>query len=161
MKDWFESLEKRERIVVLVGAGVVAIALIYSFLWQPLSVGHAAAAENVATWQRSLAAIRPLENLQPASSGNRSPASGRQAPLVVVDQTLRARGLDRALKRSQPTTSNGIRVEFENVAFDDVVVWLGELSTQHSMHVTTGSISNTSQSGPGRVNATFTLERAL
>jgi type II secretory pathway component PulM len=79
---------------------------------------------------------------------------------VIVDQTLRARGLDRSLKRSQPTTNNGIRVEFENVAFDGLILWLGDLSTQHAMHVQAGSFSASSQSGPGRINATMTIERS-
>jgi general secretion pathway protein M len=78
---------------------------------------------------------------------------------VIVDQTLRARGLHEALQRSQPTTSDGIRVEFEDVAFDDLVLWLGDLSRQYSMQVSSGSVSAAAQSGPGRVNATLTLER--
>ena len=89
-----------------------------------------------------------------------SPAS-RQTPVVIVDQTLRARGLDRALRRSQPTTSNGIRVEFENVAFDDLVLWLDDLGSQYAMQVASGSLSTTAQATPGRINATLTLERSL
>ena len=95
-----------------------------------------------------------------ASSSPQTPAS-RQTPVVIVDQTLRARGLDRALRRSQPTTSNGIRVEFENVAFDDLVLWLDDLGSQYAMQVASGSLSTSSQAAPGRINATLTLERAL
>ena len=97
---------------------------------------------------------------QPSGGSSTSVIAGAdQTPVVVVDLTLRARELDRALKRSQPTTSNGIRVEFENVAFDDLVLWLGDLSAQYGMQVTSGSMSTSSQSAPGRINATFTLER--
>ena len=94
------------------------------------------------------------------SAGPR-PAASQQTPVVIVDQTLRARGLDRALRRSQPTTSNGIRVEFENVAFDDLVLWLDDLGSQYAMQVASGSLSTSSQEAPGRVNATLTLERSL
>ena len=88
-------------------------------------------------------------------------ASSNQAPIIIVDQTLRSRGLEQFRRRSQPTTSNGIRVEFENVAFDELVLWLGDLSDQHAMHVQAGSLSIASQGGPGRINASLTLERAL
>ena len=81
--------------------------------------------------------------------------------MVIVDRTLRARGLDRSLRRSQPTTGSGIRVEFEGVAFDDLVLWLNDLSTQYAMHVASGSMSIANRAGPGRINATLTLERAL
>ncbi len=160
MRDWFESLEQRERLIVTVGAFVVLIAVIYTLIWQPLQSAHAERTQSIETWQRSLTQLRTLQAMGATNASTRPVAVTSQAPLVVVDQTLRARSLDRALKRSQPTSSNGIRVEFEGVVFDDAVTWLGELSVQHSMHVTQGSISNTQLTGPGRVNATFTLERA-
>ncbi len=122
-------------------------------------------AASVDDWQRSLAELAPLKGLAQSgglnSSASPSTSTSRQAPIIVVDQTLRSRGLERFRRRSQPTSSNGIRVEFENVAFDDLVLWLGDLSEQHAMHVQAGSLSRGSGSGPGRINATLTLERAL
>lgn len=164
MRDWFESLESRERIFVLGGVVVVAIALFYALVWSPLDNGQAEMQSNVALWERSLAELRPLKGMRPSAGANNNRAAQGGAgttPVVIVDQTLRVRGLDRSLQRSQPTTSNGIRVEFENVAFDELVLWLGDLSTQYAMHVTSGSLSTGSQSGPGRINATLTLERTL
>jgi general secretion pathway protein M len=158
MRDWFESMEQREQVFVAAGAVIVCIALVYAFIWSPLDTGQKTASASVNSWQRSLAELKPLANTQTA--GSASPRGVQQTPVVIVDQTLRARGLDRSLKRSQPTSSNGIRVEFENVAFDDLVLWLGDLSNQHRMQVTTGSMSTTTEAAPGRVNATFTLERA-
>ena len=163
MRDWFESLEQRERLFVGGGAIVVVIALFYVFIWMPLDKSHRELSSSVSTWERSLAELRPLKGMQvPAAGNNRTVPSGAgQTPVVIVDQTLRARGLDRSLQRSQPTTSNGIRVEFENVAFDDLVLWLGDLSAQYAMDVTSGSFSASSRAEVGRINATLTLERAL
>ena len=163
MRDWFESLEQRERLFVAGGAIVVVVALLYALVWMPLDKSHRELSSSVSTWERSLAELRPLKGMQiPAAGSARTAASGAgQTPVVIVDQTLRARGLDRSLQRSQPTTSNGIRVEFENVAFDDLVLWLGDLSAQYAMDVTSGSFSVSSRAEAGRINATLTLERAL
>ena len=163
MKDWFQTLESREQIFVLGGGVVVVIALLLVLVWMPLDKGRAALQSSVETWERSLAELRPLKGLQQTGGGaNGAPrASTQQTPVVIVDRTLRARGLDRSLKRSQPTTSSGIRVEFEGVAFDDLVLWLNDLSNQYAMHVASGSMSTASRTGPGRINATLTLERAL
>lgn len=161
MKEWLDSLAPRERLFVIAGAAAVVFALLYAFVWMPLDKEHNALRASVADWERSLAELRPLRGMTaaPANSGPRN--EGRQqTPVVIVDQTLRARGLDRALRRSQPTTSNGIRVEFENVAFDDLVLWLDDLGTQYAMQVASGSLSTSSQVAPGRINATLTLERA-
>jgi len=162
VKDWFYSLDSRERTFVSIGAAVVLIALFYALIWQPLDKGQTTLRNSVDIWERSLAELRPLRGAAQNSGAQSAStnAGSQQTPVVIIDQTLRARGLDRSLKRSQPTTSSGIRVEFENVAFDDLILWLGDLSAQHAMHVQAGSFSASSQSGPGRINATLTIERS-
>ena len=161
MRDWLDSLESRERLFVLGGAAAVALALLYAFVWTPLDKGHRSLQSSVVDWERSLAELRPLRGVQTTTTNSVRPATNsNQTPVVIVDQTLRVRGLDRSLRRSQPTTSNGIRVEFENVAFDDLVLWLNDLSSQYAMQVASGSLSTSTQAGPGRINATLTLERA-
>ena len=160
---WFESLDLRERWFVSVGAAIVTTALIYALGWAPLEKKHALLKTDVANWERSLANLQPLLDKQAdgGGSGSATVLGSQQSPIIIVDQTLRSRGLDRYRKRSQPTTSHGIRVEFENVAFDELVLWLGDLSGQYAMHVQSGSFSAGSQVAPGRINATVTLERAL
>lgn len=164
MKNWYANLEAREQVMVLVGAIVVVVALLYSLVWVPIDKGHAQVSSSVSNWERSLAELRPLRSL--AASGNANAAStsvssSQQAPIIIVDQTLRSRGLEQYRRRSQPTTANGIRIEFENVAFNELMLWLGDLSDQHGMHVQAGSLSAVTQAGPGRINASLTLERTL
>ena len=160
MKDWLAALEPRERIFVFAGAAAVVLALLYALAWAPLDRGHESLRASVNSWERALTEIRPLQGMPaPGTAPSRPQASG-QTPVVIVDQTLRARALDRSLRRSQPTTSDGIRVEFEDVAFDDLVLWLDDLGTQYSMQVASGSFSPGSQGVKGRINATLTLERA-
>ena len=164
MKDWFDALEARERSFVTIGAVVVVVAILYGLMWAPMAKKHTALQADVALWQSSLAELRVLV----ASAGAPSPAArptearSNQSPIIVVDQTLRSRGLDRYRRSSRPTTSNGIRVEFEDVSFDELVRWLGDLSQQYGMHVQASSFTPGSQgSEAGRVNANLTLERAL
>jgi general secretion pathway protein M len=161
MRDWFESLESRERLFVSIGAAVVAIAVFWGLIWAPLDKGHRELQQRVSNWERSLADLRPLASMPQPQSGSRpaSAAGSAQSPVVIVDSTLRSHGLGQP-KRSQPTP-NGIRVEFENVAFDKLVVWLGELSYQYGMEVQAGSLSATASESPGLINATLTLERSL
>ncbi len=161
MRDWFDSLETRERLFVLIGAVVVSIALLWGLLWAPLDKGHREVQQRVSTWERSLAELRPLASMPKPQDGSRpaSGAAGAQSPVVIVDSTLRSHGLGQP-KRSQPTP-NGIRVEFENVAFDKLVVWLGDLSYQYGLEVQAGSLSADPSGAPGRINATLTLERSL
>lgn len=163
MKDWFENLETRERMFVACGGVVAVVAIVYGLLWVPLDKSHEQVATSVANWERSLAELGPLRALATSASrnGQRLAVRSVQAPIIVVDQTLRSRGLEQYRRRSQPTTSNGVRVELEGVAFDELVLWLGDLGSEHNMHVEAGSLSAVTQAGPGRINASLTLERAL
>lgn len=163
MRAWFEALETREQYFVAVGALVVAFALVYVLAWRPLHARHETLRSDVELWQTSLAELRPLRSVAGSTgSGQPTPIAGSsQSPIIIVDQTLQNRGLAQYRQRSQPTTSNGVRVEFENVAFDELVLWLGDLSQQYAMDVQAGSFSVGAQANPGRINATLTLERAL
>lgn len=159
MKQWYFGLEGREQIAVLVCAVFVAFAILFFGIWQPLTRSEAALGSSVATWERSLAELRPLRSALQNSSASGAPRGGNQSLVVVVDTTLRERGLYGALQRSQPNGANAIRVEFQNIAFDDAVRWLGDLSSRYNLHVQSGNFSASTQDTPGRVNASLTLER--
>jgi type II secretory pathway component PulM len=112
----------------------------------------------VQTWRSAIADLRPLRSqLQSATSG--APAGQNESLVVIVDNTLRQRGLYNSLQRSQPIAQNGIRVEFENAAFDDLVLWLGDLGQSYGLHLQSGSFSRNTAGTAGRVNATVTVER--
>lgn len=161
MKDWFANLEQREQWIVGVGGVVAIVIVLWAFVWMPLSNGHDNLRGSVADWQRALSDIRGIA-AQGGSGGTTTPTRpdiAGQQPLVIVDQTLRERNLNNAVQRRQPVP-NGIRVEFENVPFDQLVVWLGDIYSSYGLAVQNGSMSLTSRNEPGRINATLTLERA-
>ena len=162
MKDWFEGLEQREQIIVGVGGVIALLILLWALVWMPLDRAHNDARANLERWQDALADLRVVAaNLGaggPVSATSR-PVSSSDSPVVIVDRTLREHALNNTARRQQPTP-NGVRVEFENVAFDQLVVWLGDLNSRYAMEVQAGSLSIASRSGPGRINASLTLERA-
>jgi len=158
MKDWFTSLEQRERKFVVTAGAVVTLAILYTFVWMPLTNGYSRMTDGVERWHAALVQLRPLKSAIGGNPANSIRPSNLSKPLVVVvDSTLRIRKLNKALKRSQPT-GNNIRVEFENVAFDDLVLWLGDLAAQYALQVQSGSFS-ASTGTKGRVNAQLTLGR--
>ena len=160
MKHWFLNLEARERILVSVAVVFVVFAIAWFGVWEPLSTRHQLATENVEIWERSLAELRPMKGLLSAQGSTQQTTSNNQSLVVIVDESLRQHGLYGSLQRSQPTPSgNGIRVEFESAAFDDLVLWLGDLHRQHGLQVQSGSFSIASSEVPGRVNSSVTLEK--
>jgi general secretion pathway protein M len=161
VKTWFISLQSRERVFVLTAAVFIVLAGGWTGLWKPLDTQHQAAIERVEAWRTSLAALRPLRGqIQATTNAAPAIASQNQSLVVIVDTSLRQRGLHDALQRSQPTPAgNGIRVEFESAAFDDLILWLGDLHRVYGLQVESGSFSLASGETPGRVNSSVTLQR--
>lgn len=160
MKDWLESLEARERLFVLGGGAFVVIAIFYFAIWTPLDRDQNTLSANVESLRQSLAELGPLKVALGNSSTTSAQVAGlNQSLVVIVDTTLRERGLYDSLQRSQPTRDDGIRVEFENAAFDDLILWLGDLGNRYRLQVVSGSFSATATDSKGRVNASLTLER--
>lgn len=161
MKAWLMSIEPRERLFVATAAVFVVFALLWFGLWAPLSRAEAQAESDLERWSEGLALLRPMKaDVLAANAGAPLPGAGNQSLVVIVDNSLRQRGLYGSLQRSQPTPGgDGIRVEFESASFDDLVLWLGDLHRQYGLQVDSGSFSVASGSVPGRVNSTVTLQR--
>lgn len=155
------SLEARERVFVSAAAIVVLFALFWFGLWVPLDKNHRDTALRVESWRRSLAELRPMRGqIQAANAGQTAVTGQDQSLVVIVDNSLRQRGLTNAMQRAQPTPAGtGIRVEFENAAFDDLMLWLGDLHRQYGLQMESGSFSLASSENPGRVNSSITLQR--
>jgi type II secretory pathway component PulM len=160
IRAWFESLEERERLFVVAAAALLAIAVFYLAVWMPLDRGQKSLTASVGTWRESLAELHLLKgSLATPGPDVQRPDDINQSLVVIIDNTLRERGLYNSLQRSQPTATNGIRVEFENAAFDELVLWLGDLGSRYALQVQSASFSAASTENDGRVNSTLTLER--
>lgn len=161
MRSWFQSLAERERIFVLTAAVFVVVAAFWFGIWTPLDSGQRTVSARVETWKISLVQLQPLKG-QIQTSGASQPIQTNpdQSLIVIIDNTLRQRGLYSALQRSQPTPAgDGIRIEFDGVAFDELMLWLGDVNRQFGLRVQAGNFSMGAGDSPGRVNSTLTLER--
>jgi general secretion pathway protein M len=161
VKSWFISLEPRERVFVSAAAVIVLFAVFWFGLWTPIDRGQKIAAERVESWNAGISQLRPMKaQVEVVAAGGQVVVPQDQSLVVIVDNSLRQRGLYSALQRSQPTPSgDGIRVEFESAAFDDLMLWLGDLHRQYGLDVESGSFSIASGDSPGRVNSSVTLQR--
>ena len=159
MKEWLAGLKPRERQIVIGGAGVAFVLLLYLVLWAPFSNGVERLERSVAE-QKSLAlwltqAGHEIQLLRGAGGAAAHP-DGR-SPLAVVDQSARAAGLGAAIRRIEPEGENTVHITLEQAPFDDVVGWLGSLAQQSGLRVDNLTVDKTET--PGAVNARLTLKR--
>lgn len=156
MKDLLAGLGARERFLLLIGAVLIALVLLYGLLWKPLGDRvaslRATVAEQGALHQWMQATGQEIRQLR----GQRRPERAERASLLALaDRTARERGLGAAIRRVEPEGADKVRIQLEQAPFDDMVVWLEQLVARHGVRIDIITIDARDQ--PGLVNARLTL----
>lgn len=159
MKAWFNHLEANERRMLIIGAPLLLVMLLYAGVWDPL-VGKAEALRVSTAEQQSLlawmrGAAQEVKQLR-GSGGQRVKSASGGSLLSLVDRTAKSGRLGPALKRVQPDGEASVRVWLESASFDDTVRWLTALETRHGVRV----VSSVFQAleAPGRVDVRLVFE---
>lgn len=156
IKEWFDSLEPRERLMVLAG-GIAGIVIIFwGGLWHPLATGALELTDAVDSKRSLLASLQRARAVAVQPGMQVSGAAG-QSLVLLVDQTHRGFGLEGTLTRNQPDGTDGIRVTFQDASFDALIAWLGALQANYGTSVDAATIDG--GRAPGVVNATVVLRR--
>jgi type II secretory pathway component PulM len=154
MKAWFFGLQQRERWIVVTGAVVAAIIIVWAFILRPLRGEIATLHASVDTKQRLLVDVARVEGEQPGNVvGNQQGAD--QTLVVIVDNTARSHGLNPA--RTRANGPSGVDVSIQSASFDALVAWLVVLHGSYGVDVETASF--TSGREPGYVNGQLSLRR--
>jgi general secretion pathway protein M len=159
LKDWFYSLQPRERMMVLAGGGLVLIVAIYLLALAPFYKAVSARAERVARKEGDLAWMQSVGGELMALNANAptSAAPSNESLVVLISRAAGECGLGTALTGQTPSGENGMRVRLEQADFDKLVVCLGGLQQAHSVSVESATIDKSGK--PGFVNASLVLTR--
>ncbi len=159
LRQWWDALAPRERLMVSAAGGFALVALVMMGVLRPLAAARLAAETELADKQVVLADIeRVAARFGPRAAGAAATQPSGESLVVLVDRTTRSGGIAAYLKRNEPDGQTGIRLRFENAPFDELVAWLGEIQASQGV----GVVSATADPGEaaGRVSANIQLARA-
>lgn len=156
---WWQAQSVRDQRVLLIGAGIVVIVLVWVVVWHPLALRRAQLTEQLDGARRDLAFMRvsaaEIERLRTAGTRTRADRQGKSL-LALADATARGGGLEGVLKRIEPIGPRSVRASFEFAAFDSLTNWLEALASDYGIQVTDFSADRVDATG--LVNARITLE---
>lgn len=156
LRQWFMSLDKRERQVLGSGAVILVVFIVYLALVSPyLGHRHALTAE-VKSQSVLLAWMRPVASRIEASQGKPPAALPGGSLLGAVNASIASAGLAAALQQAQQSDDGTVRAQFKSVDFDSLVNWLAGL--QRTYGVVASDVTVTRASGPGQVDASIRLK---
>ena len=159
LQRWLESLQPRERHIVVSGSITLAVILFYLLLWDPVFTKLNDARQNADTQRQLLiwmkTSAQEIQNLQ--SSGNRlAPNLANQSVSSLVTLSAQSNGVQDFVTKLD-STNEGVEVQLTNADFDRILTWLNDLQTRYTIQAR--KIVIEPQVDPGTVNARITLEK--
>ena len=156
MKDWYLRQTPRDRLIVVVVGALVLVGLLYALAWYPLQSRLASTRQAIETKSETLAFLQSgASRLAAAGGGGGELRQSDKAPYLLIDEIIRKAGIAQP-QRVEPSGADGARVQFSEVAFDQLVMVLAELEL-YGLEVSNLTLS---RRDPGTVSARFTMERA-
>jgi general secretion pathway protein M len=156
VRDWLDSLSARERNLVYVAGGLLAIAAVYLVLVMPFQVSGKKMAARVEQKSADLAWMQASAPQAMAAAGIAQSAGG-ESLVVLVARTAREAGLGDALRDQSPDGNAGLRLRIEAASFDMLMTWLASLQQRYGVTIDSATID---AAAPGLVNATLSLKQA-
>ena len=161
MKQWWQSLQPRERRLVASAVVLMFGLAVYLLVWEPMIQARDQLQHRVATQEEDLvwmqqAAFEIQRSQRIPTIGRIRRADQRSLP-TLLDGTARSAGLGDALKRVEPQQGGkAFQVRLEQASFDAVLRWLFELSQQYGVDVTNAVVER--DTAAGRVEARLVLQ---
>ena len=156
LERW-QRLQPREQWLLGLGGGVVLLTLLYLLIVEPINLHHQQAAQRLETARATAQELERAAALVGAA-GPRSPrGSGNASLLTIVDRSLKGSKIGKPASRIQPDGDTRVRIWLEDVSFDALIAWLGDLQQHQGVRVGTADIDKTS--GQGLVDVRLSLER--
>lgn len=155
IKQHLDKLNDRERRMVYASALVVAVFIPYQLIWAPLMNTVEDKRERVAKQQADLIWMQSkVAEVRALSRTSNNTAGSQQSIYGTIERT--ARQQFQGDIRVQQEGREGIRVQIDNISFDELMNWLDTLSYEHQVFVKDFKVENEKEAG--RVRASILLE---
>jgi len=149
---WYLALNQNDQKIVKVLLSVVAVILVYAWVWQPSVQANQQAQTKLASETRFHAKMK--ENAYRFTGQSNNTAQAQGSILSSISNTAKAKGIE--LRRFEPDGNNRLRIWLDKAEFDAVIDWIELLESEQGILVEQISLDKVTT---GRVNvrAVFTI----
>ncbi len=154
--QWWQLRSRNERIVLSAGAGLLALALAWLFVWQPLMADTERLTRQLGNARVTLAESRRQAD-EIAGLARNPPQVAAGEPRAALDAMLAEQGLKGSGTTIERIDDGRIRITFDAIAFDALTAFLEAL--QRTAQLRAVDLVATARVEPGQVRAEVTLAR--
>jgi len=160
VNKWLDTLELRERRIVITGAISLFIMLLYLVIWEPITTRHEQQQQEYES-QRQLyhwikQATAEIDQLK--SSGSSNIAKYRNQSIAsLTDRSATTTGIKPYIEKLEQS-NDGVKASIKSADFDRIVVWLTDLENKYGIIASNVKVEKAKTQGA--VDAHITLLRA-
>jgi type II secretory pathway component PulM len=159
MKVWWDTIAASERRLLLIGAGLIGLTVLWLFVWRPLAAHHQLLQLDVETAQAAQTEMQSQRGeilaLRGTSPGAIAASNGSLHTAVIA--ALKQFQLDGTGTTSDEKDKKTVNLKLEAKPFDTLVKFLAAMETQQAANTTNMSLKPAAK--PGTVDAQITLQR--
>lgn len=162
MRAWFESRNESEKRLLTFGALVVAGALYFLLVIDPMSQANARLATRLRAAQDLEAHLTTLAGEMKSLGGagkQRTTLPPGASLLNVVTTSAHAAGVQQHTKKMAPVGANALSLYLDDMPFNELAQWLVKLDEQQGIEVERATIE--ARPITGTVRADLTLKARL
>ncbi|SDS69673.1 general secretion pathway protein M [Halopseudomonas xinjiangensis] len=149
MKTWWAGLAPRERAILAAGLAVLVVLMLWLLVWEPIAKSRAELRAEVATLSAELGWMEQVADRvrRKASQGSdAASAAAGGSVLTLVEVAANASGIKANIERVQPE-GQGARLWFDQVGFDRLIAWLGQLEQRHGLKISQLAVDARGEAG--------------
>ncbi|WP_432460316.1 MULTISPECIES: type II secretion system protein M [unclassified Agarivorans] len=144
MKQWWQSLNKREQNLVMLASILCFVAVLYWGVWSPVAQANQAAKQRLATQQQTLLWAQQ-QGAVILANGHTQANAGTIKVNQAVSSSARQQRI--SISRIQPKGDSEVEVWIENVPFNQLLGWLNMLSQRYGVVVESIDLDEGKQAG--------------
>ncbi len=160
INQWLDTLEQRERYIVLAGTICLAIILFYLIIWEPITSRHEQQQLNynsqrqLYNWMKNASLeIRSLNS----TSGSNTSRFRNQSIASLADRSAITSGVKPFIEKIDQS-KKGVKIKLKSANFDSIISWLTDLENKYAIIISKIKVEEAKEKGA--VDALITLERS-
>lgn len=156
---WFNSLTAQEKKLIKLGVIILVPVMLWKFIYWPITHTYEskqAQLINLHKQYKEMESFKTLFKVQ-EKLGKKFHRDLNQPFIAWIDEQLTKNDLVQFVVRSEPKDNQTLILSFENVMFDELVIWLESLENNYSIKISEVDINLTDKDN-GLCNVRITLE---
>lgn len=161
LKEWWAQLALREKQAVLVGSSLLALFIVYQWIWTPYLEHVDSMRRRISTDQKMLVwmqeADKAISKIE-SQVKNKTKAVSPVEILSLMKKQVTQAGLEQYLTQLKQATNESVEMHFQKVEFDKLIRLLTTAVKQQRVSILQMSVI--AETTPGVVNADVVLKSA-